>query len=212
MAAGPCLDHAASLLLPLASETAIGLHATLNSEWTRGVRWRPVLPPNEVPTLVDENGVFHPCPAILHARGFALNELMAELAAQLARLRAAGLSPVYIDTHMNFDWLGHVKPALAAFAAAENLVFDSAESHPRLPTCGMSLFERIAAAGGGPHVLVTHPGKTGGRMGEFVGETTPPGKIETDRDAERTALCDPALLQRVADGSLNLARYAPPFS
>lgn len=207
MAAGPELEHAATLLKDLPG-VAFGLHCTLNAEWPAR-RWRPLLAPADIPSLVDADGAFTDHPNRLAERGFVLAEIEAELSAQLARLRSAGFRPVYLDTHMGFQWLDGVAALLAALAAREGLVCDGPATHPRLPAPkGVTLPEAISAAHGGPFVRITHPGKVGEEMNAFHLPGHWPGVVAAERDAERVALCDPELLRRVADGTLLLERYA----
>lgn len=207
MAVGPALDHAAGLLKDLPG-VAFGLHCTLNAEWATR-RWRPLLPPADIPSLVEQDGAFTEHPRRLVERGFSPAEIEAELAAQLARLRAAGFRPSYLDTHMGFQWLPGVGPLLAAFAAREGLALDDPATHPRLRLPeGATLAGAIAEANGGPFVCITHPGKVGEEMNAFHLPGRWPGLVSAERDAERVALQDPALLARVADGSLVLERYA----
>jgi predicted glycoside hydrolase/deacetylase ChbG (UPF0249 family) len=62
--------------------------------------WRPLLPPAEVPSLVDEAGHFHSQEAILsHPGRIDTDELKAELSAQIESLRALGREPDHLDCH-----------------------------------------------------------------------------------------------------------------
>lgn len=62
--------------------------------------WRPLLPPAEVPSLVDEDGYFHSQEAILsHPERLDADELKAELTAQIERFRASGRAPDHLDCH-----------------------------------------------------------------------------------------------------------------
>ena len=117
MACGPELAHAASVFGPLAAagRIALGLHATINAEWAE-VKWGPVAPADEVGSLLRGDGAFMSSPLVLHERGFVVAEVLHEVAAQLGCLRAVGLAPVYLDTHMGFDWLPGVREGLAALA------------------------------------------------------------------------------------------------
>lgn len=62
--------------------------------------WRPLLPPVEIPSLVDEDGYFHSQEAILsNPERIATNELRAELRTQIERFRAFGREPDHLDCH-----------------------------------------------------------------------------------------------------------------
>ena len=76
----------------------VGIHLTLVGEWI-GNRWRPVLPYNEVPSLVDEDGYFHRYPDELNAHNPDPKEIEAELRAQIALARKKGVEISYLDNH-----------------------------------------------------------------------------------------------------------------
>jgi len=77
----------------------VGIHLTFVSE-RPAVRWGPVLPAADVPSLVDADGYFplqwtparHPRPS----------EVEAEIRAQVARARAHGIVPTHLDSHQHF--------------------------------------------------------------------------------------------------------------
>jgi len=81
------------------SDLDIGIHLTFVSE-RPALRWGPVLPASEVPSLVDAGGYFpiqwtparHPRPS----------EVEAEIRAQVARARAHGIVPTHLDSHQHF--------------------------------------------------------------------------------------------------------------
>jgi predicted glycoside hydrolase/deacetylase ChbG (UPF0249 family) len=76
----------------------IGIHLTLNSEW-KTYRWRPVLPPEKVPGLVDPEGYLWRSveDTLKHA---SAAEVEAECRAQIQRALSLGLKPTHLDTHM----------------------------------------------------------------------------------------------------------------
>jgi len=62
--------------------------------------WRPLLPPVEVPSLVDEDGYFHSQEATSsRPEQIDTDELKAELRAQIERFRASGREPDHLDCH-----------------------------------------------------------------------------------------------------------------
>jgi hypothetical protein len=72
-----------------------GLHLVLSSEW-KYYKWGPVSSKDKVPSLVDKNGYFHEdCRTDLN-----LDEVEAELKAQVERAYAMGLEPTHLDSHM----------------------------------------------------------------------------------------------------------------
>ncbi|MEA2064512.1 MAG: ChbG/HpnK family deacetylase [Gemmatimonadota bacterium] len=75
-----------------------GVHLCLVGEW-RGMRWRPVLPWDKVSSIVDEDGFLYGYPDELFARKPKLEELEAELRAQVELAKKKGINVQYIDTH-----------------------------------------------------------------------------------------------------------------
>lgn len=85
----------------------------------------PVLPPKEIPTLVDQQtGCFPAALTTFLSRLFtgriAAEEIEAEAAAQIAVLRNSGLNPTHIDAHKHTHMFPQVlRPILRAARAAE---------------------------------------------------------------------------------------------
>lgn len=78
-------------------ELAIGVHLTTTSEWGT-YRWGPVgSAPNA--SLRDEHGYFYH-ESDQFANAADLEEVKAELIAQIERLKALGLAPSHLDNHM----------------------------------------------------------------------------------------------------------------
>jgi hypothetical protein len=77
----------------------LGVHMTFVSE-RPAVRWGPILPPSEVPSLVDAQGYF-PLQWTSERRPHP-TEVEAELRAQIARARAQGITPTHLDSHQHF--------------------------------------------------------------------------------------------------------------
>jgi predicted glycoside hydrolase/deacetylase ChbG (UPF0249 family) len=75
-----------------------GIHLGLIGEW-RGYRWRPVLPWDQVRSLVDEDGYLYTSPDVLFAHRPKLQEIEVELRAQVALARKKGINVQYLDTH-----------------------------------------------------------------------------------------------------------------
>ncbi len=85
-------------------DLGIGVHLVFTA-------WRPLLPPAEIPSLVDENGHFHSQEAILSRPDrIDTDELKAELRAQIERCWALGREP----DHLDFHHFIHVYPSFFA--------------------------------------------------------------------------------------------------
>jgi hypothetical protein len=98
MAAGPFVEEAAKLLGGR-QDICFGLHITLNAEWDK-VRWGPVSPKEQVPSLVDKDGFFFQDPVMFQECQPSLKEIIKECEAQLDKLIKAGFSISYVDSHM----------------------------------------------------------------------------------------------------------------
>lgn len=76
----------------------VGVHLALVGEW-RGYRWRPVLPWDQVSSLVDEDGSLYGDPEELAAKRPRIDEIEAELRAQVRLALKKGVKVQYLDMH-----------------------------------------------------------------------------------------------------------------
>lgn len=220
MACGPAFEDVIANLLPLLVKhnVCVGVHFTLNAEWV-GPKWGPVLLANQVPSLVNADGYFTPQPAVLHERGFSVDEAIAEAGAQLARLRNAGVPVVYLDEHMGVGWIRGLRTALADFAVRENLLDANALPLSRLPVPEMdpdrnsaenlveALVDGLHEAAPGDYLFVSHPGLDAPDMQAFYLEGGTPGVVARERDRERRALVHPDFLAGLQARGVRCARY-----
>ena len=110
IAAGAAAEEAAAL----ARENpglGVGLHLTLVAE-------RPVLPPEKIPSLVDDDGRLLPDHTAFIRRymagGVCMEELHAECEAQILRARQMGVRLTHIDSHQHL----HVLPGVSRLVLA----------------------------------------------------------------------------------------------
>lgn len=75
---------------------SVGVHLVLTSEWT-DYRWRPLT--GTATSLVDESGYF-PAEVLAVERQATIEDVAAELAAQLEQALAAGVDVTHLDSHM----------------------------------------------------------------------------------------------------------------
>ena len=76
----------------------LGIHLTLTSEWTP-FRWGPLLSRDVAPTLYDSDGYLHKTESAA-AAVIDVKQAEAEIRAQIARAKAAGITPTHLDSHM----------------------------------------------------------------------------------------------------------------
>ena len=104
MAGGAAFADAAELAVRTPA-LGVGIHFTL-------VDGTPVLPPAEIPTLVTAEGKFAPDHTALTVRVLRgmvrMDEVRAELSAQLQRVTAAGIRPTHADSHQHMHVLPRV--------------------------------------------------------------------------------------------------------
>ena len=81
-------------------ELDVGVHLVLARDNVEP-RWRPVLPPEEVPTLVDADGCFHSSIWHVLLKGDRA-EIEKELAAQIEEVIARGIDPTFLSFHKGF--------------------------------------------------------------------------------------------------------------
>ena len=79
-------------------EADLGIHLALNSEWTT-FRWGPLLRPDKVPSLLDEQG-YLPLLETTVAQRAKPKEVEPELRAQIAHARKGGVRISHLDSHM----------------------------------------------------------------------------------------------------------------
>ena len=203
MATGPALAHAAELLAKVPG-LCVGMHVALNCEWVHP-RWGNVLPAARAPSLCKPDGTQFETPNMLHDRGFSVDEAMAEIAAQLARIRAHGFHVSYVDQHMGVGWIQGLRQPLTEFCNREGLIDGDALVHG-IPGKGDPL-DRLADAPGGTYVLVGHPCLPEADLMDFVLPGQQRGDTARDRDRQRLMFSDARLMARIAAGRVRPISY-----
>jgi hypothetical protein len=193
-------------------EACIGLHMTINAEWDK-VKWGPVLPANKVPSLVDENGMLLQTPTANHKRGVNADEVLAELAAQLARMRDAGLNVRYADQHMGFGWLDGVGERLKEFVRREGLLWVDGMI-PGLPgvkdkfeDVGDELIARLTAAKDGTYLMVGHPGYDRPDMRRLGHVGLAEGQVARERVRQRLQFQSDKAARYARENGVEFVRY-----
>jgi hopanoid biosynthesis associated protein HpnK len=126
----------------------VGLHLVL-------VEGKPVLPPSQVPDLIDAAGDFRTDMARAGAAMFFLphvkRQLAAEIAAQFAAFRATGLMLDHVNAHKHF----HLHPTIAALMLAIGRDFGLKAA--RVPLEPAAVLARIEPRQASAVVMITQP-------------------------------------------------------
>ena len=127
MAVGPWFTEAVQVARAYPS-VSIGLHLAITSEW-RSLRWGPILGAERVPTLVSADGSFYKnywtrnlrdlpadARAIRTDQLPSIQDVDAEIRAQVAFARRQGLQLDYLDCHMGATCLPPIRSAMIRLA------------------------------------------------------------------------------------------------
>ncbi|TVR46803.1 MAG: ChbG/HpnK family deacetylase [Puniceicoccaceae bacterium] len=215
MAPAPAIDDAAVVLRDLPG-VDIGVHATVTSEW-EAPRWGPLLGDQSHPGLRLEDGCFPQTTQALREREVPPEAILAEVKAQIAKIRSLGFDPSYLDEHMGFGWLPGLEAALAELARKEGLVYRrDLDGLPRseAPVGAESgrpenFLRSLEAARPGLYLVVAHPCYDDEETRGIVNPSHQPGFHGPDRDGQRRMYTDPRVRDWVNDPSNNvrLVRY-----
>lgn len=196
----------------------VGLHAALTCEWNT-VRWRPLLPADTVPCIVEEDGTLHHSTMGLHEKGPVFDQMLAEIQAQLDKARAAGLDIKYVDSHMAFGWVfedsdeHRFDEPFERWAEKEGLLWHKkfygrlpdVEDAPEDPVAHQAA--KIRNAGPGQYIYVTHPAYVDDEMNQACYDDKKPGEIAQERDLQRRMFMDPAIVEAFEQSGAVPIRY-----
>lgn len=189
-----------------------GLHATLNCEWL-GMNWGPVLGTEKASSLVDADGNFFKTTMELHQHKPQLEEVMAELKAQLEIARRHKLKIEYVDLHMGFDWVTEgLREAIDHWCRQEGLLceFHFGSSLPKVEEQGdrvLTLIAQIDAAESGEYMLVLHPTYNDEEMRGFSLSGMTGEETARDRDWQRCLAMDRRLIDYCQTNRVKPIRY-----
>ena len=117
MAGGIAFDDAVALAKKIPG-LGVGIHFTL-------ANGNPVLPTQEIPTLVTEDGTFHGDYVKFLKRyisgKISLDEVRTELAAQLEKIQRAGLTLTHVDSHQHLHHVPGIVEIVLELAASAGI-------------------------------------------------------------------------------------------
>jgi hypothetical protein len=221
LASGPGVIHAAKSLggLVKSGKLCVGLQAAVTCE-SESPFWGTVLDAKLVPSLVDERGMRHPTVEALMAKdapvGQVRADILAEIAAQLERLRSLGLYVKYIDEITGLDRIDGVGDALANLARREGVVF-----RPPLETLAQPapepeggtidyasrLLAALEGAESGTYLVVGRPAFVEEEKPRYPGAEVAEDKEGRDRDAERQMFMRKDVIAWCRANDVRLLRY-----
>jgi predicted glycoside hydrolase/deacetylase ChbG (UPF0249 family) len=197
-------------------QIGVGLHLTLNSEWSV-YKWGPVAGASVVPSLVDDRGYFFASEAEFAAAAPQLDEVRLELEAQIRRALAAGLRVDYLDYHMltavSTPELRAVVEELAekyGFGLSRYFGETSVSLWADPPGSKLeSLLGHVGKIEPGLSLLVIHLGMETPEMSAMVdlNNEDDPYRVAVHRQAELDAVTSPAFRQALTKAGIELASY-----
>jgi chitin disaccharide deacetylase len=216
MVVTPWLDEAVDMLKKH-PEVSIGVHTCLNSEWTP-YRWGPVLPPGEVPTLVDEWGKFYGTRKRMMERNPNLDEVEKELRAQVELARRKGLKLSYLDHHMSgavttVEMRARFERVARDYGLAVSRWFQETQGPiiysvepAKKPDFLVEEMRKIRTPG--TYLIVAHVGINTPELAALKDlNPTGPVNMAEHREGEMNALCDPRLKQVMREKQFELIGY-----
>jgi hypothetical protein len=206
----PEIKEAAEML---ASEKGLcfGLHSSMNAEWDT-VKWGPVLPPERVPSLVDGDGNLFQTTVQLFQNNPSVDEVMAELQAQLVYARELGFEISYVDAHCGWTWI--LKDDEARFHEwVESNGLKRRGRYERLPDVAIDgdpvekLIARLSSAEPGQYAVGGHPSYDNEEMRALGHDGYPGDKVATEREWERRIFTDQRILTYCAENGVVPIRH-----
>lgn len=218
MAPAPEITHAADTLGDLAKQVDFGLHLCLNAEWTN-LRWGPVSSPDDVGSLLRDDGSFPSTPTELADQSPVIEEMIKEAEAQLDFLAKLGIAVSYLDEHMAVGSTFDLHEPLENFAKKNGLVYDrtlaGAGRISNLPGWdgpgehpGTELADHLATVPAGTYRLVGHPAFKTGEMGELRLPGKPAGSQFFLRNRQRRMFADIEIVDYCENVGVDLLRYS----
>jgi len=216
MAVGPHIEAGAELIKNC-KHICIGLHATINAEWDL-IKWPPISPVGDIPTLVTDEGVFYNDPSCFVKNRPDIGQILLEYDRQLDLLTNIGLNIGYVDSHMFPErYVDGLSQAMSDWARRKGLI-DHIHHYrfPKKPEPGpaFSLEEGLQSVTAwlelleeGEYFSVMHPARYSREMLLCRNSQFPAGVVATVRDVEYRVLLSRRLEQICDEREIKCLRY-----
>jgi len=173
-----------------------------------------------VPCLVDDDGYLLRNPGLNHKKGVVFSQVMAELQAQLDKLRRLGFDVAYCDTHMMFGWLfegtddsRRLEQVMEQWAGTQGLIYTNSlksvswvkqpEGKDLDPVA--RLIAGLDTADSGTYVVVGHTAYNDPEMQALsLGDGH---SVASERDWERRLFCDPRIVEYCRKRGIEAVTY-----
>jgi len=195
-------------------EFCIGLHANINSEWD-DYKWKGILPQSEVPDLYDETGNLYADNSMLHLKKPRIEQILAEVDAQLNHATRLGFDIRYVDQHMGFTWV--VDGLLDAFnewGSRKGLVTSIPnrkkfwyERNIDTEKQVANFVESLSSLEAGLYLSVGHPSFDDAETRGMYHKGVTGAMIAQERDADRRCFSDPSVVAEFERLGIRAARY-----
>lgn len=211
MAPCPWFDEAAALAKLVG--IPVGMHCTLTCDWDL-YRWGPL---TQGSSLTDDGIAFHSTVAAA-AGAIDPDEAIAELDAQVERMRSAGVMPSYFDCHMGVVCAPAYQAVVTAYdrpfvypVVERAFDFESIRHLSERPTETKKdwLLTYLSRREPGVHLLVSHVAAASRELESLASPSHPSYAWTSEyRTADLEVLCDPEVREAVEAHGIRLTSLA----
>jgi len=195
-------------------DVCFGLHANINAEFDN-YKWGSVLAKAEVPDLYDEEGNLFADNSLLFNRKPRVEQVIAEISAQLDLATRMGFDIKYVDQHMGFSWvLGDEAGAVANWIRSKGLINGGivsggvrAKKEADVEASVRNFILALKELSDGDYMNVNHPSFDDDetRILSYTGATGL--EIAFDRNIDRIRLTHPDILRTYEELGIKSIRY-----
>ena len=216
MAVGPHIEEGADLIKNC-KHICVGMHATLNAEWDL-IKWPPISPVDDIPTLVTDEGVFYSDPSYFVENRPDIGQILLEYDRELVLLTNLGLDICYVDSHMLPErYVDGLSEAMSDWAKRKGLIdhihyyrFPS-QQMPKMASSFEEQYKNVTAwlesLEEGGYFFVMHPAKYSRELILCANKDFPAGMVAVERDVEYRLLLSHKLEQVCNRLGIDSIRY-----